>query len=226
MNKLLVVEDNKNITSGEYNLKIEKDVSIEVKEEVILHDINNINNNCFNLKLKDYSKLDLYQIKKLNNDYHIHIVLENRAIFNYHMLILNKDKHQVIIDVDMIGDKAYASIDVRAINTEDNSNLDIICNGYIKKDTKDNELVENLKGLITKNNDTIKISPKMMVDTNEVEANHLVTIGAFNKEELFYLRSRGLNEDRAKKILIEAFLKHGMKEEELSYLNMGGENYE
>jgi len=222
MNKLLVVEDNKNINGGEYSLEIKNDTTIEIDNAVILHDLNNTNNN-FNLKINSDSKLELYQIKKLDNDYHIHITLFKNSNFIYHMLILNEGKHQVIIDIDMIDNNSYASIDVRSINSKDNSNLDIICNGYIRKNTNANELVENLKGLIINDNDSIKISPNMMVDTNEVIANHLVTIGTFTKEELFYLKSRGLSEKTAKNILIEAFIKHGMKTPELNYLKMGGE---
>ena len=46
----------------------------------------------------------------------------------------------------------------------------------------------------------------MKVNTNEVMANHLVTIGAFNRDELFYLNSKGLSDESAKNILIHSFI--------------------
>ena len=77
-----------------------------------------------------------------------------------------------------------------------------------------------------RNNDTIKISPIMIVDTNEVLANHLVTIGNFNAEELFYLESLGLSEKMAKDMLIESFMKQNMSEVELEFLKLGGDKDE
>ncbi len=101
---------------------------------------------------------------------------------------------------------AYANIKVRVINILSNSNINLVVNGKILEATRDNELIEDLKGLIINENDMIKISPNMMVDTNEVLANHLVTIGSFNKEELFYLTMRGLSLSSAKELLKKAFL--------------------
>lgn len=224
MNKLLVVEDKK-INSGEYNLELNKEVSLDILGSVIIHDINNTNNKL-ELKIDNNSSLDYYEVKVLEDDYQIHITLLEECKFNLNLLILNKGKHQVKVEVDMQKDKAYASLSIRAINIANNSNLDVICNGYIKAGTKDNELIENLKGLITKENDSIKISPIMIVDTNEVSANHLVTIGNFAIEELFYLESLGLSEEYAKKLLIESFIKHNMSEPELEFLKIGGENHE
>lgn len=224
MNKLIVVEDKK-INSGEYSLELNKEISLDISGNVIIHDINNINNKI-ELKISNNSSLDYYEIRVLEDDYHFHITLLEEANFNLNLLILNKGKHQIKIDVDMLKNNAYASLNIRAINIENNSNLDIICNGYIKKNTKGNELVENLKGLITKDNDSIKISPIMIVDTNEVSANHLVTIGNFDVEELFYLKSLGLSEDYAKKLLTESFIKHNMLKPELEFLKIGGENHE
>lgn len=224
MNKLLVVED-KLINSGEYSLEIKENVSLSILGNVIGHDINN-SNNKLDIKIGNNSSLDLFFVRNIDDNYDIHFTLFNNAKLNFHMLILNEGKHNVKIDVDMIENGASATIGVRAINISDNSNLDIICNGYIKKNTKDNELIEDLKGLITKDDDTIKISPVMIVDTNEVVANHLVTIGNFDKEELFYLESLGLSRKEARKILTESFIKHNMSTTELEFLKLGGDNNE
>lgn len=221
MNKLLVVEDKK-ITSGEYNLELNKNVVINIEGNVILHDINNINKE-FNIELEDNSNLDLYLIKKSECDYNISFSLLNNVKLNLNMLILNNNKNKVTVNINMLGNSSKAILDIRGMNIDNDSNLDIICNGYVKKDTKDNELIENLKGLIKNENDTIKISPVMKIDTNEVSANHLVTIGSFNKEELFYLESLGLDKDNAQNMLTNSFLKHNMRNIELEFLNLGGD---
>ena len=221
MNRLLVVEDKK-ITSGEYNLELNENVVINIEGNVILHDINNINKE-FNIELEDNSKLDLYLIKKSECDYNISFSLLNNVKLNLNMLILNNNKNKVTVNINMLGNSSKAILDIRGMNIDNDSNLDIICNVYVKKNTKDNELIENLKGLIKNENDTIKISPVMKIDTNEVSANHLVTIGSFNKEELFYLESLGLDKDNAQNMLTNSFLKHNMRNIELEFLNLGGD---
>ena len=213
MNRLLVVEDKK-ITSGEYNLELNENVVINIEGNVILHDINNINKE-FNIELEDNSNLDLYLIKKSECDYNISFSLLNNVKLNLNMLILNNNKNKITVNINMLGNSSKAILDIRGMNIDNDSNLDIICNGYVKKDTKDNELIENLKGLIKNENDTIKISPVMKIDTNEVSANHLVAIGSFNKEELFYLESLGLDKNNAQNMLTNSFLKHNMKNIEL-----------
>lgn len=224
MNKLLVVSSKK-ITTGEYNLDISKDIVLAIEGNVILHDINN-QNSKLDINVNISSKLDLYLVKKIDNDYTLNITTLNDAVLNLNMLILNENKHQVNINVNMIQNNSKVNISVRSINIKNNSNLDIVCKGYIEKDTRDNDLIEDLKGFIINNNDTIKISPIMEVNTNEVKANHLVTIGNNTREELFYLESLGLTEEYAKKLLIESFIKHNMTSLELEFLKLGGENFE
>jgi len=49
--------------------------------------------------------------------------------------------------------------------------------------------------------------PKLIIDTNDVKANHSVAISNINKEQLFYFFSRGINEVKAKKMIVAGFLK-------------------
>lgn len=221
MNKITVVED-KIVQDGEYIIDFKKNNTIKIQGNVTIHDLNN-NNSKQDIILKNDSSLSLYQVKKLDNDYEINITLLNNTKFNYHMRVLNKDKHTLKINIDMLESNAFANIELRAINTTNNSNIDIICTGNIKENTKDNELIENLKGLITKENDTIKISPIMNAHTNLVTASHLVTIGSFKTEDLFYLEAKGLSENKAKEILYKSFIKHNMKDIDLESLKLGGE---
>ena len=51
-----------------------------------------------------------------------------------------------------------------------------------------------------------KTLPGIQVYHDDVKASHGATIAKPSKEDLFYLLSRGINEDRAKEILIDSFL--------------------
>jgi len=46
----------------------------------------------------------------------------------------------------------------------------------------------------------------MLVSSENVEANHNVTISSVREDELFYLTTKGLSEDSAKDLLEKGFL--------------------
>ena len=105
------------------------------------------------------------------------------------------------------------------------SNIDIICNGTISKNTLDNELLEDLKGLI-RNTDTIKISPNINVYTNEVSASHAVTIGSFNEEEKFYLKTKGLSVEKIEEMLTLTFMMNILSNDFQDKIRMEVQNFE
>jgi Fe-S cluster assembly protein SufD len=48
--------------------------------------------------------------------------------------------------------------------------------------------------------------PQLEIFADDVKCSHGCTVGQFNPESLFYLRSRGIGEDAARKLLVEAFM--------------------
>ncbi len=53
--------------------------------------------------------------------------------------------------------------------------------------------------------------PELKIDNNEVRCTHGATIGQLDKEKLFYLMSRGLNELDARKIIVHGFFEQVLK---------------
>lgn len=53
---------------------------------------------------------------------------------------------------------------------------------------------------------TVKATPSLEIDTNDVKAAHGASISNLNEESLFYLTSRGIDEKTARKMLISGFL--------------------
>lgn len=47
--------------------------------------------------------------------------------------------------------------------------------------------------------------PSLEIDENELKAGHASTVGRPDTEQIFYLRSRGLTEDEAERLIIEGF---------------------
>lgn len=217
MNKLLLGEKNVTLNEGEYEIDYQKDVIIDVKDKVVIHNYHYNNKNVI-INLDNNSILDFYNFYVVTESFDIFINTLDNAILNYNLLIINNGKNKIHINVNMNGNNSSVSLKVHILNINDTSNIDVICDGLIKKSI-DNELVEDLKGLIV-NKDKIKISPNMEVYTDLVSANHLVTVGSFNKEELFYLISKGLSEKNAKKVIVESFINSVLSSVLRDYVNM------
>ena len=49
--------------------------------------------------------------------------------------------------------------------------------------------------------------PILKIDDNDIEASHAAVVGKINDEHIFYLTSRGLTEDEAKRIITLGYLK-------------------
>jgi len=52
----------------------------------------------------------------------------------------------------------------------------------------------------------IDAKPELEIFADDVKCSHGATVGALNDEQVFYLRSRGIDHEAARAILIEAFL--------------------
>lgn len=200
MNKLLVVEgklDNLNNARITENTKAhayitdENNITVTIDENVVF-------------------RIDMINI--LKKDLKININLAHNSKLYWNQLLLNTGDNKIDVTVSLLGNNCKSFLKIRGINETKESKLNLVCDGIIKDGTIDTELIEDLKGLIL-NEDTIKISPNMIVNTSEVMANHFVTIGPINEEELFYLMSKGLSEELARKLIKKAFMESILSEE-------------
>ncbi len=217
MNKLILVDDICNLKTGTYDLTYQKDTTLNISGNVIIshYDKSNCNLNTY---LTPNSTLTFTQLKELNQSSTLNIKITENTKSTYNLVIINTGENKLTININILSNNNQFNINIRTINTTKDSAIDIICNGYITKNTHNNILVEDLKGLIT-HEDTIKISPNIYVSTEDVEANHFVTIGSFNEEELFYLTSKGLSLALSKQLLLEGFLESKLDQNLQSKLN-------
>lgn len=88
-----------------------------------------------------------------------------------------------------------------------NNQSSAIFNGQITvqpkaQQTKAQQMNHNL---LLSQNATIDTKPELAIFADDVQCTHGATIGQLDEESLFYLRSRGINEDHARQILLTAF---------------------
>ena len=48
--------------------------------------------------------------------------------------------------------------------------------------------------------------PILKIDCDDIEASHACSIGNLNENHIFYLMSRGISEDEARKLIVEGYL--------------------
>jgi Fe-S cluster assembly protein SufB/Fe-S cluster assembly protein SufD len=75
----------------------------------------------------------------------------------------------------------------------------------IEKEAKNSRAYLAEHGMILSKDALADAIPGLEISTNEVKATHSASVAQINEEEIFYLTSRGLSENEAKKLIIVGF---------------------
>ena len=65
---------------------------------------------------------------------------------------------------------------------------------------------QDFKSMLLSPHATIGTKPQLEIHNNDVQCTHGATIGQLDEDAIFYLRSRGIDEDGSKQMLIAAFM--------------------
>ena len=89
---------------------------------------------------------------------------------------------------------------------DDNSTA--VFNGkvLVRKDAQRTNAFQSNKNLLLSDKATINSKPELEIYADDVKCSHGATTGQMNKDELFYLQARGIDKEKAKAILNQAFL--------------------
>ncbi len=75
----------------------------------------------------------------------------------------------------------------------------------VRKDAQKTNARQTNKNLLLSKGAGINTTPQLEIFADDVKCTHGATIGQLNEEELFYLRSRGIDRDAARTLLTYAF---------------------
>ena len=216
-------------TSGSFLLNVKKDekhVSYQSLESVV---------NEFNLHLEENASLELLTFNNgSTNSVKLNAHLEKGAHLTvYNMIISGKDVEVVeeiyledasadanVLNVCLGYDKAVVNSLIHIFHTHEYTNseletyaialdealLTLDNNATIKQGCKKSVAHQKAKGLNLSPNSTIKAQPNLYIDEYDVMASHGVAMGSLNKDDLFYLMSRGLTVEEASHIVIMGFI--------------------
>jgi len=76
---------------------------------------------------------------------------------------------------------------------------------YVHKDAQKTNAFQQNNNLVISKKATIDSKPQLEIFADDVKCSHGSTVGQFSEEALFYLRARGIGEESAKSLLINAF---------------------
>lgn len=157
----------------------------------------NLGNNSHLIIYKTYNEKDI--------DEEININLNGEgSTLDYRFSTLTKDNQKYIINVHHNNKHTISNIVNRGVVIND-SKLVFEVNSYVSKGNINSVLNQESKIIIMSKNNSI-IKPNLYIDEYNVDARHAASIGKFNKDEIFYLMTKGLSKKDSTNLLIDGFL--------------------
>jgi len=169
------------------------------------HQINNLNLeqmadtevNIFNLDLGADSASSLNHLK-LNGEN------SNVSCSTLFMPSVDRSSHHNVV-VDHLSNKSSSSVNYRGV-INDHAAGSFFGKVKVEKEREQTSAFMQNKNLLLSDNSRISTVPILEIYNDDTECSHSATSGSLDKEKLFYLKTRGINEFDAKDFLIKSFM--------------------
>ena len=198
MNKIL-------LGSGNFDLeRYTSPCTLEVKKSTTLNAINMCTDLTLDIHVLDDAEftLNLFDFDEATK-HKIHITTFKNSKVKINVSFIAMNDYNLEINATINGEASSTDVNIRGIN--ESSNVNITLNGTANKKCKDSIINEYAK-IINTSDKSNTLIPNLIVNTNEVVANHGVSIGSINDDELFYLMSKGISKSNAIKLIEEGFI--------------------
>lgn len=206
MNKLIIDEYDINLNDFEGILEIQKEnTQIHLKGTNKITDINLNDYKNVTMILEDDCSLSILTkwMEKIE-DKKIIINCKNNTELDSRFNIECSEKVTLNFDVNLQGNQNNCHILFHVV-TEGDGTCKIKTTGCIEKATKENVFLEEIKGL-SFDKPSITFLPELIVDSDDVIANHNAWVKCVGEEELFYLKSKGIQKEDAIILMKKGFL--------------------
>ena len=156
-----------------------------------------------NITLMNNSKLIVNSINK-DNSVNVNIILNKGSKIIYNHSILSKTDSINNFNINHIDNDSTSILNNNGINIGNNK-LFFNIDGIINKNLSNINCSQSSK-ILEFNNGNSKIIPNLIIDSNDIIANHSAYIGKIDDDVLFYLESRGINEENIKKLIYRSYM--------------------
>ena len=198
----------------------------DFKADVVVNLGENINFELFelresdNVKVKYEYNLDRMSNLKVSKFYDVSKVKEldtvnlngEGAYIEYILKTIASDKQDFDLYLCHNAKNTISKVINSGVNIKGSINFNV--EGIVPSGISGCELNQNNR-IITFNDNICKIDPKFLIEENDVVADHAALIGRFSDDELFYLKSRGIDQSNAIKLLVKGFLLDGIEDDRL-----------
>lgn len=183
--------------------------NLTIKGSVWIDDLNNNSLEELNITLLDGSRLLYNKYTKDIKNLKINILENNDTTLEFNYSLYQSIKAGIILDSKVLGNNNKCSMNVYGVSDKDGA-IVVNATGSVLENIKDNDLLENIRILMLNDSENV-IVPNLLVGSNEVSVNHNATISSLDMNYLYYLNSKGLSYEEAKKLIVKGFLKSKLK---------------
>ena len=156
-----------------------------------------------------------------NSEYHSYtITLGGRLVRNEPKVIQQDEEVDftldglVLIDGNQIAD-THSAMDHKSSHATSHQLHKVVVNGdahsifngkiFVRKDAQKIDSFQENRNLLLSRGGLVNTKPQLEIFADDVLCSHGATIGQLDPEEVFYLQSRGMTEQKAKEVLTYAF---------------------
>lgn len=159
-----------------------------------------------NIDVEKDANVEVYHVIKTKTDYSINEninLLAQGATSKVMAVMLGLDNAKLNSKITIYHETKNTTSELLTYAiAKDNTFINIDNNAYIRKNAKQTNARQSAKGLSLSDNAKILVQPNLYIDEYDVMASHGVAMGSINKDDLFYLMSRGLTKEDASNIVI------------------------
>ncbi|RXJ55277.1 SufD family Fe-S cluster assembly protein [Candidatus Marinarcus aquaticus] len=195
---------------------INREFNLEKNSQLVyakIQEIQTSNNMVYNITLEQdnssYCQINAFEYGDgytLNN--YINELNEPEANYNLNALVKLHNSSTVANLIRTIhnNESCLSNINVKH-SLNDASTAIFKAKSIVKEKALYTKAFQSSNTLLQSDDATIFAQPHLEIATDELEASHGATTGALNKEQLLYLQSRGIKQEHASRILLDAFEK-------------------
>lgn len=203
INNLVIEEDTELVLN--FN-DTSRDIYIVVEDNIFLNivDISFNTSNKINITLKNDSRV-IYNKFSINSGDYIYTLLDgeySNVVINNS--VVNNDDTKMKFVIEHNNTNTSSNLSNHGVNNSSGTlyfNVDSKINrsASLACADQENKIINLVKG-------DSKTLPNLLVDNYDVSASHSAYISDFDKESMFYLKSRGISDNEARRLLLEGFL--------------------
>lgn len=156
-----------------------------------------------------------------NSEYHSYTITLGAKLSRNEPKVIQEDEEVdftldglVLIDGDQIAD-THSTMDHRFSHADSHQLHKVVVNGnshsifngkiFVRRDAQKIDSFQENRNLLLSLDGKVNTKPQLEIFADDVLCSHGATIGQLDPEEVFYLQSRGMTEQKAKEVLTYAF---------------------